>query len=494
MDYKKFFNLDKVSEKSNFFPRVENYSCYVKILNCPSRKWILHNLKGTLGKRGKKNSLALYIENRKVVLKSTKLDIPKIKIKGVIKFLKEICQQTFKDSLIIPKNCNDCIKRNKFCDCKHKKVLNLNKLDVTINQSKRIFEFINDMYLLKKVKHKEPILDKYFEKDVKDKILSHNNNSSNKKSLILKFNILKVDGEKKLTKIMGYISTFCNMINLKRKKEKYSINNSLKYVNTKNMSFLTISDIENLKTTNLIYMIQIPNKFTDNLYVLENNIKPNYLKLAYTTKLTENNFPALRIKIFDLLQSCTEFNSCKNNDDNFDKEEDDDDDEDDEEEEEYLIYNDKTTISIFQTGYLIIAGFKNESKMTKIYEKLLYFFSFVFSSTNYNFFETFQKNKLENKDYFLTTKDFIRRKMEEKWQEEKLVFNNNYKELKFRKSDLNCQKDLFSKRLKIQYEVDLKKLQSDNNSISSFFDETINLYNYTNWEKESIYNWLRFFS
>ena len=467
-DYKKFFDLNKVPKESNFHPKINSYSCYLKLLNCPSGEWIINNIIGSLKKNTKKKSIFLIINERTVVIKYINLYISKSKIESTLSFLKGLCPNK-KDltEFINPYKCNKC-KKNKKKDrckkCKFKTVLNLNKLNIIEGQnSEKCFQFINDMYTLKRDPKNIKVIDKYF-LNVKEKVLKERReDKKSKKELILKFNILKIDGEKQKKNILRCVEIFCNLINFK--------NNNIGIIASKN----------NLKITNLIYNIRIPMIFTKNLYIIKNNMKYSILGLDYKINNSTTNFPALIIKIF---------NMEKNNGDNGANEV------NDNPTSDVIITNattppSKTTLEIFKSGHITLTGFKCDSKMRRIYPKLLYFLSLMISkTTNYEFSDFLNSFKNYNNDSTHQTiilSDEKTQKLEEKWKDEEPIFKQKGSNIMFRKSDLNDQKELFTKRLMSQHEVDLNNLRNN------FYNESLNIFNFNNWGEYQILNWINHF-
>jgi hypothetical protein len=450
--YKKFFDLNKVPKESNFYPKINSYSCYLKLLNCPSGKWIINNIIGSLEKNTKKKSIFLIINERTIVIKYINLYISKSKIESTLSFLKGLCSSNNKGgitefcNLIKPYECNKCKKRgrkkNRCKKCEFKTVLDLNKLNIIEGQnSDKCFQFIDDMYTLKRDPSNIKVIDKYF-LNVKEKVLK---DKKSKKELILKFNILKIDGEKLKKNILRCVEIFCNLINFKS-------------------NIRIIASKSNLKITNLIYNIRIPMIFTKNLYIIKNNMKYGILGLDYKINNGTTNFPALIIKIFNM----------EKNKDN-------------------LTTSSKTTLEIFKSGHITLTGFKSDSKMRRIYPKLLYFLSLmIYKTTNYNFTDFLNGFKNYNSDNIPQTMINMilcekTQKLEEKWKDEEPIFKQNGSNLMFRKSDLNDQKELFTQRLISQHEVDLNNLKNN------FYNETLNIFNFNDWGEYQIINWIKHF-
>lgn len=403
------FDLKELSKNSSLYPKIENYSCYVPIINCPSWEWIIYNI-CSLERKKKKNTINVKLNNTKIEFTTNKIEIwGKVDISKTLELLQKI-------SINYSKKLFETIQPKK------KYLLKTRKLTFTEENSKKIFDF----FLSKKLKTDESALDK--------EVL-----------LTLKIDVLHVKGLKNINNVKNLVDSICNIINGK-----------IKYRSV-------FYDIENKVSTNILYQLIIPSTFTMELKKLYNNISNiKWFKYLHINDIEcsyePNNFSALIVKFYGL---------CNHK---------------------------KTTLEIYDTGYISITGFKENKNFIKIYPEIIYFLYKSINKEHRLFFLDIFKDTSGTVVNSHTTKSlklYKDRKLGQEFKKTELSLKNMYHKINktgllFRKSDLGIHQNRYTKR------KDMLKNLDFTNPNSNYYDEMYKLTNNPNNTLSTIKPWFIF--
>jgi len=473
------FNYDNIPKNSKLLPRIQNYSSYVRLINVPNQEWLIYNVPGSLENTKKKKSITFTILGKKLIFKATSLSIyGECEINRVLYFMSTISEND-------PRTLIKKKKRKKGIKTQNVIFLNLN--DLKINDEKietvKFFNFIDQLFEKRKKNsaktpqnkpinvpnikketstpwyNKCPLLPEYWVEDIDSSI---SKNTHLKKILILEFNTLHVVGEKSIEKIKKYLKVCCNIINI-RKMEEFQKSNKLL---NENVYPLKMECGKKLTTTNIVYQIQIPRKFTSNLLSIYKNL-PSDLKIRYTRSCEPNKFPALIIKLFE------------------------------------LDGHKKTTLEIYRTGFISITGFKNDNKIRTVYPYVMLFITAILPvSKKKDFISMFRNVHVGDDKIF---KDFTKidhfKKLEEEFKKERDQLENIIKKgssgggkgigLMFRKSDIDSPKEMFSVRYRRQYEIDFDNLKKPQSILTSYYNQSLNIFNFNTLNLNTLNNWFK---
>ena len=403
------FNLDNISKNSSLFPKIENYSCYIKILNSPTRHWLINNILGSLESNKKKKTINVKFSGKKIEFTTNKIEVwGKERISEMLTFLK--------------KSTID-YSHHKIETLKPKKKYMLKIREFTFKE-----EFENETFALFSKLKKE-------EENIKNK---------NKNIVfILKIDVLHIKGLKNISNIYKIIKELSLVIN--------------NLVKTRNLFY----DKNEKTTTNILYQLIIPYDLTIELEKLYNNslnIKwKRYLEVDKINFIYEpDNFSAFMIKFFNL-------------------------------------YNHKkTTLQIYDTGYISITGFKNHKRFIELYPYIIYFLYKIVDINQKNFFKKIFEDgsgDIVNKYTVNSSKLYTERKLQQEFSKDELALTNMYNMIKntgliYKKSDLKIQQKRYKMRKKMKTVINILNLKKN------FYQETSKLLNDEYMSESNINIWL----
>lgn len=344
----KLFTLTK-NINNTFFPKIDNCSCYVLILNAKSNQWIINNIPGGFEKKNKEKTVNFIINERRLVLKRSNINLE----------TNDIVFQTIDLLKLLTKNedINKCFEhkmrfcehKNKGCKCKTTYVLQSKKLTFSEKWEYEIFfMFANNIYYMQRfqsvniwkfledidgvtdkkkfmrIKHifnvvfpklycefyKAENKVKKMKKRMSD-IQKHNKKSKTKieitkmekrkynaqkkklrdmrpkNTVSFEINKLFVLGEKSFVEVNKYVQTLLRLF-------EPAVSRITRYHTKPNILKSLLAD-KVYNVTNSVFHIDIPTEFCENLYILQNNAVS--LDCVKSSVIQQEKFLALQIKL-----------------------------------------------------------------------------------------------------------------------------------------------------------------------------------------------------
>jgi len=443
------FNLGLVPKTHSIYPRIQNYNCNIRVVNCPNSEWMLHNVIGCFELNNKKHRIIIKLCGNKLEINTKKL-----RINGrsnILKAMRVIKATT--DFLQRPQH-----KITRRVPDRKKRVVEIDTQKLRVVKPREFFRYIrqqyNDFYTgnFFNIDTLAPMsVEDYYDSGEKPNAgMASSIDQYDNEQLVIKIDVFSVTGVKCQEKAVNLLKNLVQLINRGGTAGRYISPPS------------PIVCDEFFRTTHIVYQVRFPSGFTDNLHEIHNKSHREKSNIEYCKDMTityeHSNFPALVIKLFGVLPPPGSTRDRKN----------------------------KITLQIFDSGFVTINGFKNETTLASFYPRVMMFLSEIipvgpngfikmfsdlkkYDGNHLNNDETKMNNKLEfalmkDKDFL----DIIKRS----------CMDENETGVKFRKSDVVISMPSSSNKTKRQFGADLSRISDDNAEFSEFYDETYKLLNF----------------
>lgn len=437
------FSLEKIPQSSTLYPIEDNHTCYIIVLNSPTKSWISENVPCCIISKCKKN-ISMLIKNRTIMFKSMSIEIKSED--SVIRVLSYLYMNAdinlFKKDKVIKYVCNQCGFGDCICENKSNDVdmdgdtidIELRSIPYTdkkkgsdvinlIGKLQKALKDVNPNESIKKL-IPEDLINKDILKTVKELLCGRT-------IINLNFDIMSVVGERSKEVIKKYMKVACNMINIANPSINMLIN-------------------DELQITNVVYQVGLPKEFTKDLYLMNKRIKTSMFSKKIFHTYDPESFPAIRCKIS-------------------------------------WICNDhkKTTLEIYSSGAVMITGHKSIDTIKTAYPRLMYFIMTIVKDSH-----SFIKMFVEGAKVSKTNENELIEKMNEEWVKELEALKNSMKKkmskgkklgLLYRKSNIKPPKIKFKERCMEQYDLNIPLMKERN--VSTLYNETLKVFQmYTPYE------------